>query len=75
MSDIIPQADLNEEKNEIKEKVVTRENVSIIPDRYYLELDLTPSQALLLTILRQTGKKKGYSEVSYSYIRKYTKVA
>ena len=73
MSDHTTPPDLNEDPNELKEKIVTREDVWIIPDRYYLDLDLNPAQALLLTILRQTGKRKGYSEVSYSYIRKYTK--
>lgn len=73
MTDHVPCGNLSEDINEIKEKIVYRENSWRIPDRYYLELDLNPSQALLLTIIRQTGKKKGYSEISYSYISKYTK--
>ncbi len=73
MNDLTTSSDLNQDLNELKEKLVKREDVWIIPDRYYLELDLNPTQALLLTIIRQTGKKKGYSEISYSYIRQYTK--
>ncbi len=64
---------LNERSNGLKEKLYIPENVWIIPTRYYVEYDLSPSQALILTIIRQTSRKKGFSEVSYDYLRKYTK--
>lgn len=73
MSDHTSAPDLNEASKELKEKVYSPENVWIIPDRYYLDYNLSPTQALILTIIRQTSKRRGYSEVSYSYIRKYTK--
>ena len=65
--------DLNEASKQLKEKVYKPENIWVIPDRYYIEYNLSPTQALILTIIRQTSKKRGFSEVSYSYIRKYTK--
>ena len=73
MNDHSTAPDLNEASKELKEKVYSPENVWIIPDRYYLDYNLSPTQALILTIIRQTSKRRGYSEVSYSYIRKYTK--
>jgi len=74
MNDHSTAPDLNEDPNELNKKIVIREDFWSIPDRYFLELDLDPTSALTLSIIRQTGRRKGYSEVSYSYLKKYTKI-
>lgn len=73
MNEISTSSHLNESHNPLKEKFNGTENVWIIPEKYFFEYNLSPTQALILTLIRQTSKKKGFSEISYSYIRKFTK--